>query len=290
MTSDSALPPVIGAIADDRDGNALGTITTVFVDDVTQRPTWVGLTDGLRTGPEDVPVIAPIADAEYTDGRLRLTVSADAVRSAPVVSQPDRLSPDEEATLLEHYRSVGPAGRPGTTSDTSDTVTGRGTAGDTVAIQGTADDTTPRQGTASDTVAIPTVAATDSGMTRTEEQLQVSTVVEPWTRAVLRIEEVTEEVLVPVTITRQQARIEYLPLSRSEGPGTAGDAAAPGTDRPTSTSDWVTLYAEQPSVTLERVPAERVRLRTDWVTEETTVSEELRRERVELTTTEIPRV
>ena len=44
-------------------------------------------------------------------------------------------------------------------------------------------------------------------MTRSEEQLQVSTVVEPWTRAVLRIEEVTEEVLVPVTITRQQARV-----------------------------------------------------------------------------------
>ena len=39
MASDSVLPPVIGAIADDRDGNALGTITTVFLDDVTEQPT-----------------------------------------------------------------------------------------------------------------------------------------------------------------------------------------------------------------------------------------------------------
>jgi stress response protein YsnF len=270
MASDSALPPVIGAIADDRDGNALGTITTVFLDDVTQRPTWVGLTDGPGAASDDVPVIAPISYAKYSDGRLRLTVSADAVRTAPRVAQPDRLSPEEETTLREHYRAAPATGRHGTTDTVAIPVVQPGTAnGTTDGTAGTADDT---------------------AMTRSEERLQVSTVREPWTRAVLRIEEVTEEVMVPVTITRQQARIEYLPLSRSDDPRTPGDAAAPGTDRPTSTSDWVTLYAEQPSVTLERVPAERVRLRTDWVTEETTVSEELRRERVELATTEIPRV
>src|SRR3954471_18268628 len=203
MTSDSALPPVIGAIATDRDGNALGTITTVYLDDATERPTWVGLTDGLRDGTGEVPVIAPITDAEYVGGRLRLTVSADAVRTAPQVSQPDRLSPAEETLLREHYRGTGAA---------------------------------PRSGT-----------ATDTAMTRSEEQLQVSTVVEPWTRAVLRIEEVTEEVMVPVTITRQQARIEYLPLSPADSDRPPGDAAAPGARRPTSTSGWVTLYAERPT-------------------------------------------
>jgi stress response protein YsnF len=245
MASDSALPPVIGAIADDRDGNALGTITTVYLDDATERPTWVGLTDGLHDGSGDVPVIAPIADADYVDGRLRLTVSADAVRTAPQVSQPDRLSPAEETLLQEHYRSTAAA--------------------------------PPRSGT-----------TTDSAMTRSEEQLQVSTVVEPWTRAVLRIEEVTEEVMVPVTITRQQARIEYLPLALTDSARSAGDAAEPGAQRPTSATEWVTLYAEQPTVTLERVPVERVRLRTAWATEETTVSQELRREQIELDTTESP--
>jgi stress response protein YsnF len=246
MASDSALPPVIGAIADDRDGNALGTVTTVFLDDATERPTWVGITDGLHAAPGDVSVIVPIADADYADGRLRLAVSADAVRSAPRVAEADRLSPAEEASLLEHYRAAA---------------------------------TTPGTGT-----------ATDGAMTRSEEQLLVSTVVEPWTRAVLRIEEVTEEVMVPVTITRQQARIEYLPMTMADSARDAGEPAEPGAPRPTSTTEWVTLYAEQPSVTLERVPAERVRLHTDWVTEETVVSQQLRREQVELTTTEIPRV
>jgi stress response protein YsnF len=242
MTSDSALPPVIGAIADDRDGNTLGTISTVYLDDATGRPTWVG----LHAGADQVPVIAPITDAEYTDGRLRLTVSADAVRTAPRVSQPDRLSPAEETLLRDHYRGAPAQALPGT--------------------------------------------ATDSAMTRSEEQLQVSTVVEPWTRAVLRIEEVTEEVMVPVTITRQQARIEYLPLALTDSARSAGDAAEPGAQRPTSATEWVTLYAEQPTVTLERLPVERVRLRTAWATEETTVSQELRREQIELDTTETPDV
>jgi hypothetical protein len=46
----------------------------------------------------------------------------------------------------------------------------------------------------------------------------------------------------------------------------------------------VTLYADQPVVTLERAPVERVRLATSWVTEEMPVSGRLRREEVELST------
>jgi len=257
MTSDSALPPVIGAIADDRDGNALGTVSAVYLDDATGRPTWVGLTDGLHASPDDVPVIAPISDTGLADGRLRLTVSADAVRTAPRVSQPDRLTPAEEIELREHYRG------------------GSGTPAPARTATGTAMDT-------------GTDTATDAAMTRSEEQFSVRTVVEPWTRAVLRIEEVTEEVMVPVTLTRQRARIEYLPLGLAERGRDAGEPAEAGAYRSTSASEWVTLYTEQPTVTLERVPAERVRLRTDWVTEETAVTGRLRRERIELTTVETP--
>jgi stress response protein YsnF len=267
MASDSALPPVIGAIADDRDGNALGTITAVFLDDVTRRPTWVGLTDELHAGPGGVPVIAPIQDADFSDGRLRLAVTADDVRTAPRALYPDRLTPDEETVLREHYRH-----------SSARAATGTRTATDTVTIP--AAEPAPR--TTPDPAA---GTATDGAMTRSEEQLAVSTVVEPWARAVLRIEEVTEEVMVPVTITRQQARIEYLPLSRTGDVPTGRDLAPAGAARPTSTSGWVTLYAEQPAVTLERRPVERVRLSTEWATGEVAVSGQLRREQIELTET-----
>ncbi|WP_299952988.1 PRC and DUF2382 domain-containing protein [uncultured Modestobacter sp.] len=241
MASDSALPPVIGAIADDRDGTPLGTVTAVFLDDVTGQPTWVGLTPGLHAHPDtdEVPVIAPVAGVDFTDGRLRLPVSAAAVGAAPRVAQPDRLTPAEETTLRAHYAGTRPSASSGT--------------------------------------------ASDGAMTRAEEQLDVATVVEPWTRAVLRIEEVTEEVMVPVTVTRQRARIEHLPLTSRDS---ARDAGAPGTQRETSTGGWVTLYADEPVVTVERRPAERVRLATSWVTEQTTVSDQLRKEQVELTTTD----
>nr|WP_246214633.1 DUF2382 domain-containing protein [Modestobacter muralis] len=125
-------------------------------------------------------------------------------------------------------------------------------------------------------------------MTLSEEQIRVDTVVEPWTRAVLRIEEFTEEVMVPVTVTRQRARIDHLPITTHTG-GTNGgltDGAVGGRDRSTSSTGWVTLYTEEPRVTVERVPSERVRLATSWVTEDTVVTDEVRRERVELTTTD----
>ncbi|WP_222264768.1 DUF2382 domain-containing protein [Modestobacter marinus] len=242
MASDSALPPVIGAIAEDRDGNALGTVTAVFVDDATERPTWVGLTSGLHAtaDPDDVAVVAPITDAVFTDGRLRLTVPAAAVRSAPHPASPDRLSPEEESTLRAHYRG-----------DPTD-------AG----------------------------AGTDTAMTRSEEQVRVRTVVEPWSRAVLHVEEVTEEVMVPVTITRQRARIEYRPLAPGSTDRTDPTPGEPGAQRPTSTTEWVTLWGEQPRVTLERVPLEKVRLATSWTTEEQQHGDQVRREQIELSTTD----
>ncbi|MCZ2838112.1 YsnF/AvaK domain-containing protein [Modestobacter sp. VKM Ac-2985] len=261
MASDPTPPSVIGAIAHDRDGKPLGTITAVYLDDATQQPTWVGLTPGTHAAPDtdDVPTIAPVAGSEFADGRLQLAVDSAAVDSAPRPSRGDHLSPDEESALLEHYRE--PA--------------------------------TPRIPTAAPApAAAPTTAPTRSGdgvgaMTRAEEQLDVTTVVEPWTRAVLRIEEVSEEVLVPVTITRQRARIEHLPLAH--GDREAGPASAPGERQPSRSTGWVTLYAEEPRVSLERVPAERVRLTTSWETEQSTVTEQLRHEEVELTTDDTPR-
>jgi stress response protein YsnF len=309
MTSEQEVPPVIGAIADDREGRPLGTVTAVFVDDVTGQPTWVGLTDGLHAAADatDVAIVAPIAGAQVTEGRVRLTVTADAVHGSPRPATPDRLGPDEEVTLREHYAGehhAGGAGRTGGVPDRTDTVQIDAVRPDTGQPDTGQPDTgqvdTDRTGT--DLVDTDRLGA-DGTMTRSEERIIVDSVTEPWARAVLRIEEVTEEVMVPVTITRQQARIEYLPLRSTdgiidrraggdtgEGPlddGPAGaDRAQAAADRGLrdSTSGWVTLYGEQPVVTMERVPIERVRLATSWVTEQRPVTDQVRREQIELTT------
>lgn len=237
MTSQPTQPSVIGAIADDRDGTALGTVTAVFLDDVTGEPTWVGLTDGLHAAPDsaDISLVAPIAGAELSGDRLRLAVPAAAVRSAPRPAGSDRLEPAEEDTLREHY---------------ADGTTGAGTA-----------------------------TGTPGSMTRSEERLTIDSVREPWARAVLRIDTVTEEVMVPVTVTRQRARIEYLPLRATETSAPEPVADEGGADRSTG---WVTLYSDRPVVTVEQAPAERVRLTTSWVTEQQTVTDRLQREEIAL--------
>ena len=252
MPTHPDLPPVIGAIADDRDGDALGTVTAVFLDDRTGEPTWVGLTDGLHAAADahDTPLVVPYPAGGFAGGRLRLDVSGAAVRSAPRQAFGDRLSAEEEETLRRHYATGGPAAPLPSGADGAD-----GTDG------------------------------TDGAMTRSEERLAVSTVVEPWTRAVLRIEEVTEEVMVPVTVTRQRARIEHLPLRHGDQ-GTDLPAVEAGTGQ---TSGWVTLYSEQPVVSVERVATERVRLATSWTTEQHTVTDQLRHEELALDT-DVPSV
>ena len=273
MASDPTPPPVIGATADDRNGRPVGTITAVFLDDVTGEPTWVGLTTGQHAAPQtdEVPVIAPMSGSELSDGRLRLTVAAEAVHSAPRIARPDRLTPAEETELREHYRGTSSAGT--TTHDTTTQGTSAGLVGNTT-------QELPRNSVGT---------LDDTAMTRSEEQVRVSTVVEPWTRAVLRIEEFTEEVMVPVTVTRQRARIEHLPVTTHTGGPADGDLTGgdlTGGERPTSSTDWVTLYSEEPQVTTQRVPVERVRLNTSWVTEDTVVTDQVRREQIELTTSD----
>ena len=109
-------------------------------------------------------------------------------------------------------------------------------------------------------------------MTRSEERLRVTTETEPYRRAVLRIETVTEEVLVPVTVSRQIARMEYLPL----------DEATPSTglSEGSSSTPWVVLHEDHPQVVPVRTPVERVRLTTSWVTGEQEVTESLRHEEI----------
>ena len=74
MASDPTPPSVIGAIAHDRDGNPLGTVTAVYLDDVTEQPTWVGLTPGTHAAPDDdeVPLIAPVTGSQLAEDRILL--------------------------------------------------------------------------------------------------------------------------------------------------------------------------------------------------------------------------
>ncbi len=120
-------------------------------------------------------------------------------------------------------------------------------------------------------------AGTDHAMTRSEERLQVGTERVERGRARLRKHVVTETESRTVPVRREQVRVERQRLSGVVVVG--GEAAG----RELVDQEFeIVLTAERAVVTTEVVPVERVRLDTDVVTSQETVSGEVRKERIEL--------
>jgi uncharacterized protein (TIGR02271 family) len=116
---------------------------------------------------------------------------------------------------------------------------------------------------------------TDDAMTRSEEELSVGTRDVETGRARLRKYVVTENVTKTVPVQREEVRVEREPITDANR-----DAALSGGDI-TEEEHEVTLRSEEPVVEKRTVPKERVRLDRDTVTEQQTVSEDVRKERIE---------
>ncbi len=106
-----------------------------------------------------------------------------------------------------------------------------------------------------------------------EERLDVSTRQVPVERVRFRKVIVEEQVMVPVTVRREELRVEREPVA----PG--GDA---GLDAADAGPLELVLSREEPVVGTRVVPVERVRVFRAPVVEERTVRETLRREEVEV--------
>ncbi|WP_201293179.1 DUF2382 domain-containing protein [Arthrobacter zhaoguopingii] len=117
---------------------------------------------------------------------------------------------------------------------------------------------------------------TDDSMTRSEEQLHVGTERREAGRARLRKFVITENVTKTVPVHREEVRVEREPVTdvnREEalaGPVLSED------------EHEVVLHEERPVVEKQAVPVERVRLDKETVTEQQTVNEEVRNERIEV--------
>ena len=202
----------------------------------------------------------PLADATESGDTLAVPFEK-AVKDAPKVDADGQLSQQEESELYRHYGRDYPrcARTPGCPRATAPTATGTERdfdAGGTVA--------TTRRG--------PT---TDDAMTRSEEELRVGTTERETGRVRLRKYVVTEDVR---RRSRSSARRSGSSASRSRTPTSA--------PRPRSRhlrgGHEVVLHAEEPVAEKRVVPKERVRLDKDQVTEERTVSEEVRSERIDV--------
>jgi stress response protein YsnF len=270
MLSEREVSAAVGGTAYGSDGGKLGMVEHFFVDDRTGVPTWVAISTGLLGTRHSV---VPAADATFTDGRLRLPVTAEAVKNAPAMSG-DHLDPDDEEALRRHYGLT-----------TGDTATEQVPTADRTTDDSTTDDgvtDAPTAGRHADGTA-ERPAATDGTMTRTEEQLRATTERVATTRARLVKYVVTEDVQITVPIRREEIRVEHVPLDApDEGPGESlvpADADS-GTTGTAGLPAEIVLHTERPVVTVEVVPVERVRLRVDVVEGQETVSGQVQREQI----------
>src|SRR3954452_1106520 len=120
MITEQDITTVIGSNAVDNDGDKLGKVGQVFLDDQTGRPEWATVNTGLFGTHES---FVPLAEATVSGGTLRVPYEKARVKDAPRVSaEQGHLSPDEEAELYRYY-GVGDHGTTGTTDSTGTTDT-----------------------------------------------------------------------------------------------------------------------------------------------------------------------
>ena len=261
MLSPTQLDQVIGSTAYDADGDKIGKVAQLYLDDQTGQPSWITVHTGLFGTKE---TFIPASQAQFSGSELRVPVDKSQVKGAPKIDVDGHLSPQEEEELYRYYDLHGNTAQ--TTTTTTDTTTS--------GVTGTAD-----RGNAHGTVGHDTSGpTTDNAMTRSEEQLHVGTQQVETGRARLRKYIVTENVTQTVPVSREEVRLEREPITEANR-----GAALAGPDI-SSEEHEVVLHAERPVVAKEAVPVERVRLDTETVTTNETVTDTVRKEQIEADT------
>ena len=183
----------------------------------------------------------PVQNATFSGDRLTLGYDKTKIKDAPQVAADGHLSQSDEQSLYQYYGLSYGAGY----SDTTTTTT-TGTRGPDV----------------------------DDAMTRSEEQIRVGVASQEAGRARLRKYVETEQVTQTVPVRKQRAVVQTEPITEEN--------YARSVDGPeiTEAQHEVVLREERPIVEKTVTPVERVRLGTEAVVEEQTVTEEVRKERI----------
>jgi uncharacterized protein (TIGR02271 family) len=255
MLDQGQIDQVAGSDAYGSDGSKIGSVGQVYLDDQTGQPAWVTVNTGLFGTNES---FIPLSEASFSGDRLTVPYDKDKVKGAPNVAADGHLSPEEERELYAYY-GVGY-----TDTDYDTTTTGTGYAD------------TDRSGYDTRTEGHDTSGpTTDDAMTVSEERVNVGTERREAGRARLRKYVVTENVTQTVPVTREEVVVEREPITDANR-----DAATSGPDISEEEHE-VVLHEETPVVDKTVEPVERVRLGTQQTTEQQTVTEQVRKERVD---------
>ncbi len=236
----------IGQTLHDSDGDKVGEITEVYLAESGQ-PEFIAVKTGMFGSSV---TLVPIRGASSSGDEIRVPYDKALIKDAPSIDADEEISADETRRLYEHY---------------------------SLHYDGTRADA----GAGADLAGEPTVGhdvsgpETDQAMTRSEEELRVGTTQREAGRARLRKYVVTEQVQKTVPVQREEVRIEREPITDANvGDATSGPEIS-------EEEHEVVLHEEEAVVDKRTVPKERVRLDKETVTEQQTVSEDVRKEQIE---------
>jgi len=236
-----------GATVYDSAGEKIGKVEEIFYDDSTNQPEWIGIGTGFFGTKR---VLVPVDGATLTDDGYTVPYSKDQVKDSPDIDG-DEISQATEQELYSYYGL-------GYSERRSDTGLSEGDldAGVSEADLDSRGDTT----------------ATGAGhVTRSEEELRVGKREVGAGRARLRKWVETEPVETDVQLRRETARVYREPVDGAVSGAEIGDEQVE-----------VDLAAEEAVVEKQAVARERIGLEKDVQTERQTVSDEVRKERVEV--------
>jgi uncharacterized protein (TIGR02271 family) len=245
----------IGRNAVDPQGDKIGSVGQVYLNDQTGQPDWITVNTGLFGMKEN---FAPLTGSSFNGDDLVLPFDKSVVKDSPDIADSSHLDIDEQQSLYAYYEQYLGAGTAEAGSEKATAAPG----GDAGYERAEGHDTSGPN--------------TDDAMTRSEENLRVGTERVEAGRARLRKFVVTEQQSVQVPVSHEEIRVEREPITDANR-----DAALAG-GQISDEEHEVVLTAQRPVVTTEAVPVERVRLGTETVTDQETVTGEVRKEQIEV--------
>ena len=288
---------LFNATAYDNNGEKLGDVNEVFVDDQSGQPTFVEVNHGLFGMNSS---LVPLRGHDFSGDDLKLGFSKDRIKDAPEFDSDKPLTPEAQSDIFKHYgldnardvtdykdsnldskRDV----QAGADKDHNLTA-GAGAAGAGAGVAGTHADekkadthttdaaaTERKAGVADDAAAART--NNDGELIRSEEQLNVNKERVATGEARLRKYVVTDTESVEVPVEREEVRVERTPINAEDAKNYNG--AISGDSEEAS----VTLHEERVNVNKETVPVEKINLKKDTVRDTETHTEELRKEQID---------
>lgn len=262
------------------DGDKIGSIEEIYLDDRTNEPEWATVNTGLFGTSQS---FVPLSGATVTDDGLTVQYSKDQIKDAPRVDAGEHLSVEQEQELYRYY-GVDGQGAEGVATDRTDRTDRTDVAAGTAAAgtAGTAGHVGDRDERA---VADRDIADRDTAdrdiadrdadatMVRHEEHLNVGTERQETGRARLRKYVDEEEQAVSVPVETESAHVVRRPVD--------GEVVSDGKAFQEQEVE-MDLESERPVVSKETVAVEEVGLEKETHTENVQVSDSVRSERIEV--------